>query len=103
MKDPVERLAKARDIVGALGTTIDRAKIHAANRLLPLKNDSWEEEDGRQIESREFIERLAIQSVTLDHDGDVVMYFEDGDLFFGHHVMVTQKQDGEWDRAELQG
>ena len=97
------RLEKARSIYGSVSKVVERAANYAAAKLLKLKNDSWEEEDGRIVSHEEFKERLVISSITLDHDGEVVIYFEDGDLFFGHHVMVTENSDGTLDRAEIQG
>lgn len=32
-----------------------------------------------------------------------MIYFQDGDLFFGHHNMVTETSYGTLDRAEIQG
>jgi hypothetical protein len=101
--DVPARLEKARAIYRAVDSVVDRTANYAASKLLELKNDSWEEEDGKVISHQEFKERLVISSITLDHDGDLVIYFEDGDLFFGHHVMVTESSDGSLDRAEIQG
>lgn len=101
--DVPSRLEKARDIHGSIASLIQQAAAYAAHKLLALKNDSWEEEDGRVISQEEFEERLIISSVTLDHSGRLVMYFDDGDLFFGHDILVTKSIDGEFDRASIQG
>jgi hypothetical protein len=103
VQDVEARVERARAIHAALPSMIKRAKEYAVERLLPLKNDVWEEEDGRIIEASEFLGRIKISSVTLDHDATVVMYFDDGDLFFGHDILVTEKPDGTLDRAEIQG
>jgi hypothetical protein len=103
VSDVPARLEKARSIYRAVDRVVERAANYAATKMLELKNDSWEEEDGRVISHQEFKERLVISSLTLDHDGDLVIYFDDGDLFFGHHVMVTETSDGTLDRAEIQG
>ncbi len=101
--DVASRLEKARGIHGSIASLIQQATAYAALRLLPLKNDTWEEEDGRVISQEEFEHRLIISSVTLDHNGRLVIYFDDGDLFFGHDILVTQDIDGEFDTAGIQG
>ena len=97
------RFKQAQTIYVAVEDVVERAGDYAARKLLDLKNDSWEEEDGRVISLQEFKERIVVASITLDHDGELVIYFNDGDLFFGHDIMVTESARGELDRAEIQG
>lgn len=71
--------------------------------MLQLKNDAWTEEDERLIGPEEFKDRMQLSSVTLDHDNEVVLWFDDGDLFFGHDILVTERLDGSLDRGEIHG
>lgn len=98
-----ECLERGRSVVQSLSAVIRRAKAHAANRLLALKNDTWEEEDGRMIDQSEFESRITIASITVEHHGMLVLYFDDGGLFFGHDILVTESAEGVLSRAEIQG
>lgn len=102
--DDVEaRLERGRAVLQSLPAVIERAKSHAVKTLLDLKNDTWTEEDGRTIGPAEFEARLTIASITVDHDAELVIYFDAGDLFFGHHILVTETAEGELCRGEIQG
>ncbi len=101
--DVPSRIERARELHRSLPFRIRRAMEYAAAKLLPLKNDKWEEEDGHIVDKTEFLRRIRIASVTLDHDAEIVMYFDDGGLFHGHDILVTERPDGTLDRAEIQG
>lgn len=57
--------------------------------LLPLKNDTWLEEDEAPLEAEEFLRRLTVSSVAVGGDGSFDFYFDDGDLFWGHAVIAA--------------
>ncbi|HHZ06499.1 MAG TPA: DUF2262 domain-containing protein [Clostridiales bacterium] len=66
---------------------------YAAKILLPLKNESWldddEEEDTEQpVTMSEFIGRMTLEAIDLYDDGSFDFWFNDGDLFFGHVISV---------------
>jgi hypothetical protein len=79
-----------------------RTKEYAAVRLLPLKNESWLDEDEDEVTARVFCERMVLESVTV-HAADLEFYFRDGDLFWGHTILVSATHDGELIDAEICG
>lgn len=56
--------------------------------LLDLKNDTWLDEDEKPVTAGEFTQRIALQSVGIDGNGAFEFCFTDGDLFWGHAIMV---------------
>lgn len=56
--------------------------------LLDLKNDTWLDEDEKTVTADEFTQRIALQSVGIDGNGAFEFCFADGDLFWGHAIMV---------------
>jgi hypothetical protein len=56
---------------------------------LPLKNESWLGDNESEVSAEAFVERLALQSITVYPDGELEFGFEDGDLFWGHFIIVS--------------
>lgn len=61
----------------------------ATAELLPLKNDNWLEENQHPLSAEEFAGKLTLQSIVCYDDNDFTFYFSDGELFFGHYIMVN--------------
>lgn len=76
---------------------------YAAEQLLEVKNDSWLDEDEEELTEEEFAQRMTLESLTLDEDGEVTLWYEDGDLFWGHSICIRRSQKGEWLSAEMMG
>jgi uncharacterized protein (TIGR03067 family) len=70
---------------------------YAAAGLLTTHNDGWRkwvDEAGKASESpvlsaEEFMAKLSPEAVSIDADGGVDVYFNDGHLFWGHAVVVS--------------
>ena len=61
----------------------------AAKELLEQKNSSWLEEGESKLTAKQFITRMKLQSITVSPDGKFDFWYEDGDLFFGHNIMIS--------------
>ncbi len=66
---------------------LDRLKHCAADHLLELAND-WNQESS-EISRPEFMRRMTPDSIIMNSDADFSVYFEDGDLFWGHVIIVA--------------
>ncbi len=75
----------------------------ALTDLLTLKNESWREEDEPAVTADEFVARLAPQSVCIDAQGAFEFCFFDGDLFWGHAVMIDGSLESGPTRANIAG
>lgn len=106
----------ARVIVRALKKICRLAKQAASERLLETYNTGWREfdeagEDGeivtrsrRVLTATGFERRLVLSDVTVLGPAHCSLYFADGDLFWGHTVVVTTfDAAATWGHVELSG
>ena len=65
-------------------------RIHdfAVQKLLPLKNDTWLDDDELEVTADQFKDRMTLEAVTVYSDGSFAFWHNDGDLFFGHAIMI---------------
>jgi hypothetical protein len=71
--------------------------------LLPLKNDAWLEEGETELNADHFRMRIQLESITVYPDGAFEFWYDDGDLFLGHSIMVGGSLDGDLDGAGIHG
>ena len=76
------------------------AKEFAAKKLLKLAND-WSE--GGKVTTADFVSRMTLESVEFLNDLSMGLYYDDGDLFWGHTITVDIDNKGKFTRAEFQG
>jgi len=69
--------------------------------LLPIHNDSWN--DGTPITEAAFIARMKLESACIFPDGTSELFYEDGDLFWGHMIVITLNQGGAFEDADIAG
>lgn len=62
-----------------------------ARECLPLKSENWQEDDGSTVSREQFEARMSLRSITIRPDGGFDVAYEDGDLFFGHDIIVMGK------------
>ncbi len=72
-------------------------RVFAAQELIELKNDSWLEEDEEEWSEANFAKQLSLVSITFSEE-DFTFWFDDGDLFWGHAIYVSNTiEDGPYD------
>jgi hypothetical protein len=100
--DDAVRIIEKIDLAAALSK--------ASEDLLQTHNSAWrnwsdgkEEHEGPVLDAAQFEARLTLTGVTLEDDGRVELWFDDGDLFWGHDVRVGLDEDLVADEATLEG
>lgn len=73
------------------------------SELLSLKNKAWLEENERELSAEEFLDRITIESITVDADGRFCFWYDDGDVFWGHCIEVRGNTDDGPEVAMLAG
>lgn len=81
---------------------IARAKQYCAKELLDLKNERWLSEGEAALTNAEFIEQLELHVVQLSVDSTLI-YFGDGDIFWGHEIEVQMTGNGQFVSGNLVG
>lgn len=75
----------------------------ASDELLELKNDSWLDDNENTISKEEFIAALELCEIFFDTEGEFSFWFYDGELFFGHSIIVEGNIDGTFHSAYIAG
>jgi hypothetical protein len=97
----VTALTRGREFVRWLRRHEPAARRFAAAELLETYNGSWNE--GEPISIGTFAGRMTLESVGIDPDGGASLYYHDGDLFWGHCIIVSVGEDGEFKGATIAG
>jgi hypothetical protein len=87
--DPLDSLRTAKVLLANMETWAARVNDYAVAKLLELKNDSWLDEGERHITREEFIRRMHLESITVYPEGKFEFWHNDGDLFWGHSILVS--------------
>ena len=77
-------------------------KEFAVKKLLKIKNESWLE-DEEKITSEQFIQKMKLKSIVVSMKNKFEFCFDDGDIFFGHFIMVDGNLEKGPLRAEIYG
>ena len=93
----------AGQIVGRLEELIYHASQSICRQMLDVKNSTWLREGEKPMTADEFMARLKIQSIGIEADGSSQFFYEDGELFWGHDVIVKRDVEGRFHRAYLFG
>ncbi len=96
-------MREAIDFCRQIADWRERATSLAVSKLLPLKNDVWIDEDNLPLSADEFRDSIRLTSIHLYHDGLITCYFDDGDLFWGHVIVVSGNTAGGPQEAEIAG
>lgn len=104
----------ARALMGDQKGWDRRIREYAADELLQLAND-WavstmdeeasedSEEAGPLVSRDQFMERMELEAIQAQEDGEFEFWFFDGDLFFGHSIHVTGNVEDGPDWAGIEG
>jgi hypothetical protein len=81
-------LTRASSVIENLEHHVQDATEYAAEKLLKLKNEIWLDKDEAFLTTDEFKNRIKLDGVVFSPDGEVEFYYKDGNLFFGHFILV---------------
>ncbi|MDA1475176.1 DUF2262 domain-containing protein [Bacillus changyiensis] len=83
-----------------------KIRAYAAEELVELANDWLQDNDETEIDeiTKElFIELMEFSSISVYSDGDFEVFFDDGDMFWGHSIIVSGHRNGTFESAEIAG
>lgn len=83
-----------------------KIKLFAATELLGLANEWLQDDDEAEIDEitqEMFIDFMELESVSVYSDGDFTIYFADGDMFWGHCIVVDGNINGTLNSAHIAG
>ncbi|WP_044976493.1 DUF2262 domain-containing protein [Ruminococcus sp. HUN007] len=66
-----------------------KLRSFAANQLLELANDWLDDDDAEEWTEESFAKALENSALTMNTDGRFEMWYNDGDIFLGHSIVVS--------------
>lgn len=98
-KDKVFKLAE--NVFKKIEELEETYKESIAENLLTIHNETWNEES---ITSKsEFINRIKLEGILFFCDGNAELYYNDGDLFWGHTIVVSINENGQYQDSQVYG
>ncbi|MGN0395813.1 MAG: DUF2262 domain-containing protein [Coprococcus sp.] len=84
-----------------------RNREYAADKMLSSANDWLAEDDSPdkpdEITREMFIERMELSEMCVNSDGSITWYYLDGDMFWGHAIVIDMEEDGTYSDAYIAG
>lgn len=80
-----------------------RIEDHAIANLLTLRNEDWLQDGEATLTSNEFRGRMKLMTISIDRDGGLEFWHDDGDLFGGHSILVSGSIDDGPTEADIAG
>ncbi|ROQ28829.1 DUF2262 domain-containing protein [Gallaecimonas pentaromativorans] len=62
---------------------------YAVSELLELKNDNWLMDGQGELTASDFTNAMKLESITVYPDGEFDFWHNDGDLFWGHSILIS--------------
>lgn len=83
--DLVNQLKTADALFGNSVQWGEQIKRFAVEEKLALASD-WQE---REVSEEEFLQRMRLESISIQPEGQFEFWHDDGDLFWGHSIQIT--------------
>ncbi len=96
-------MEKAHEFYLHINDWIDKAWDFAVHELTWLKNDSWLGEGEAEISEEEFRKRMKLDHINFGLEETFFVCFEDGDLFWGHEIVVMGDLTDGCTDADIEG
>jgi hypothetical protein len=71
--------------------------------MIKLKNEVWLEEEELPITSESFRNRVKITTIRFYDDLSSEIYCDDGDIFWGHTIVINIDKKGNYKQVNLAG
>jgi hypothetical protein len=94
----LERIRQVYEGIQAQESALRQA---TADALLVLHNDTWNEQE--EINTQEFMRRMNLEAITFYEDGTSELFYNDGDLFWGHCIVLSLNNQGQFQDATIAG
>ncbi|MEH2176592.1 DUF2262 domain-containing protein [Nostoc sp.] len=95
-------LDRASSVVQKVKHYDKMAQEYAVQQLLKLKNETWLDE-GETLTSEEFKTRMTLEGLIFFPDGEAEFYYNDGNLFFGHCILIKMDKHDCFVDASIHG
>ncbi|WP_203362763.1 DUF2262 domain-containing protein [Bacillus sp. REN10] len=83
-----------------------KISMYAAEELVELANDWLQDNEDAEVDEitkEMFMELITLNSIIVYPEGEFVLFFSDGDMFWGHSIIVDGNINGVLTSAEIAG
>lgn len=87
--DKQTAIAAAKVLLDSMLEWTQQINNLALTELLSLKNESWLDGDEQEIGNTEFLNRMQLTEMTVYPDGSFEFWHDDGELFWGHSILIS--------------
>jgi hypothetical protein len=106
-----KRFLELKELEPALRLKAITVNIDGSESLLKIKNDNWLEcgqdredgEDETELSAEDFVQKMTLESISMDTSGIADFGYDDGFIFFGHFISFRVTPDNEIKHAEFSG
>ena len=95
------RTAKA--VLDDLIALDEKARSLAADKLLELANEWAADADGEEVSREEFLSRMTLETIDVAERESYDLWYNDGELFFGHVIHVSGNLNEGVTDAQMEG
>ena len=87
----------------ALLARIPELEKSMVEEMLELKNDTWLDEEETALSAADFKKKIKLETLMVSEDGSHQLFYADGDLFWGHTIVVNLDDQDAYEDATLFG
>lgn len=83
-----------------------KIRMYVAEELVELANDWLQDNDEAKIDEitkEMFVDFMTLDSISVYPEGDFEIFFFDGDMFWGHCIIVDGNINGDFNSAQIAG
>jgi len=97
-------IASGADFITWLRENEPNARAYAAGKMFELAED-WHEEDEEPeaITAASFAGRITLSEITFDSSGEASLWYNDGDVFAGHVIVVSVDANQAFTDVQMMG
>lgn len=94
---------RARKITTDLKNYDRKAREYMCRMMLQLKNETWLDDGEQPLTAEQFMSALILSSISFSTSNKVEFFYDDGDIFWGHTVIVDMDAKDEFTDTTLAG
>ena len=65
--------------------------------------DNEDEDKPDKITKEMFIDNIKMSELCISPDGSITLFYDDGDMFWGHTIQIIIDENGNYESADIAG
>lgn len=81
-------IKRTRELIRRHGANMKRAAMYLGHNLLPHYNNGWRNEGDPKLTRKAMVDHMKLTEIVVHADGTASYWFDVGDLFRGHALLL---------------